>query len=155
MKKLKPDSIIIKLYTSDYLRLEKDLHNRYKKLRIPQTEYFRLKNIHLKEIKNIIAKVDYPTSVTFEIFIKVLTLLCLIFLLVFIFMILNINKLNTVFLNSLYFMERISIFFSVISIFASSRRYLSLWNEFKFRTTRLIIFSLFSLSFRFASFILN
>ena len=36
MKKLKPDSIIIKFYTSDYLKLEKVLHNRYKKFRIPQ-----------------------------------------------------------------------------------------------------------------------
>ena len=154
MKKLKPDSIIIKFYTSDYLKLEKYLHNRYKKFRIPQTEYFRLKNIHLREIKMIISKLDYPFSLTFEIFIKALTLLCLIFFLVFIFMYLNINKLDIVITNSLYIMERISICLSLISIFVRSHKYLNRWNEFKFRTTRLIIYLLLSLGFRVASFII-
>ena len=154
MKKLKPDSIIIKFYTSDYLKLEKDLHYRYKKFRIPQTEYFRLKNIHLREIKMIISKLDYPFSLTLEIFIKALILLCLIFFLVFIFMLLNINKLNIVITNSLYIMERISICLSLISIFVESHKYLSRWNEFKFRTSRLIIYLLLSLGFRVARFII-
>ena len=43
LKKLKPDCIVFKFYTSDYIRLEKFLHNRYKKFRIPQTEYFSIK----------------------------------------------------------------------------------------------------------------
>ena len=51
MRQLKPDNVISKLYTRDYQKLEKELHNRYKKFRIPQTEYFRLKDYHLKEIK--------------------------------------------------------------------------------------------------------
>ena len=51
MRQLKPDNVIIKLYTKDFLKLERELHNRYKKYRIPQTEYFRLKDYHLKEIK--------------------------------------------------------------------------------------------------------
>ena len=155
MKKLKPDSILIKFYTSEYIRLEKVLHNRYKKYRIPQTEYFRLKDIHLKEIKGMISKLDYPFRVNIEIFIKSLTILSLIFLFVFIFMSLNINKLNIVIANSLYLMERISICMSLISIFFSSSEYLSPWNEFKYRITRLIIYFLFFLSFRFASLIFN
>ena len=51
MKQLKPDNVIAKLYTRDFLKLEAELHKRYKKFRIPQTEYFRLKDYHLKEIK--------------------------------------------------------------------------------------------------------
>ena len=155
MKKLKPDSIIIKFFTGDYLKLEKYLHNRYKKFRIPQTEYFRLKNIHLNEIKKLISKLDYPFSITLEIIMKALTILFLTFSIVFIFMFLNINNLNIVIVNSLYLMERISICLSVISFFISSDKYLSNWNEFRFRTTRLIIFLLFSVSFRIASFIFN
>ena len=155
MKKLKPDNIIIKFYTSDYIRLEKYLHTRYKMYRIPQTEYFRLNNIHLQEIKKIISKLGSPIGVTFEIFIKSLSILCLIFFLVFILMYLNINNLNLVIFNSLYFMEKISICLSILSIFVSSSEYLSFWNEFKFRTTKLIIYIFFSFSFRIASFILN
>ena len=155
MKKLKPDSVIIKCNTINYIRLEKYFHNRYKKFRIPQTEYFRLKNNHLKEIKKIISKLDNPYSLTLEIFTKAFTLLCIIFLLVFIFMSLNINKLNIVIVNSFYFMERISICLSVISIFVSSSNYLGLWNEFRFRTTRFITYFLFSLGFRLASLFLT
>ena len=48
MRQLKPDNIVAKFYTADFVKLERELHNTYKKLRIPQTEYFRLKNFILK-----------------------------------------------------------------------------------------------------------
>ena len=50
-------------------------------------------------------------------------------------------------------MERISICLSVLSFIVSSSagEYLSLLNEFKFRSTTLIIFLLLSLSFHKAS----
>ena len=62
MRQLKPDNIVAKLYTRDFVKLERELHSRYKKFRIPQTEYFRLKNNHLKEIKQRISNLNYPIS---------------------------------------------------------------------------------------------
>ena len=42
MSQLKPDEIISVLETQNYDQIEKDLHQKYKDVRIPQTEYFRL-----------------------------------------------------------------------------------------------------------------
>ena len=42
MKALKPDEIVSTLETDDFEKLEKKLHKKYKSVRIPQTEYFRL-----------------------------------------------------------------------------------------------------------------
>ena len=148
MKKLKPDSIILKFYTNDYIKLEKELHNRYKKHRIPQTEYFRLKKIHIKEIKRFISEVDFPFSLIFKIFIKSTLLIFILFLLVFLFISLKINQFNIVMMNSLLVMERISICLSIISVFVNSRNYLNFWNELKFRTTNIIFFIIFSFCFR-------
>ena len=50
MRQLKPDNVVAKFYTPDFMKLERELHNRYKKFRIPQTEYFRLKNYQLKAV---------------------------------------------------------------------------------------------------------
>jgi len=49
MKQLKPDEIISTLEAEDYESLEKELHKRYKKVRIPQTEYFRLTKSQLAD----------------------------------------------------------------------------------------------------------
>ena len=49
MKQLKPDAIVSTLETEDFQRLEKELHKRYKDVRIPQTEYFRLTEAQLKD----------------------------------------------------------------------------------------------------------
>ena len=54
MRQLKPDNVVAKFYTAEFVKLERELHNRYKKFRIPQTEYFRLENSHVKEIKQSI-----------------------------------------------------------------------------------------------------
>ena len=35
MRQLKPDNIVAKLYTRDFVKLERELHSRYKKFRIP------------------------------------------------------------------------------------------------------------------------
>ena len=42
MSQLKPDEIISVLETQNYDQIEKDLHQKYKDVRIPQAEYFRL-----------------------------------------------------------------------------------------------------------------
>ena len=42
MKELKPDKIIRTLERTDYREIEKELHRKYKDVRLPQSEYFRL-----------------------------------------------------------------------------------------------------------------
>ena len=151
MRQLKPDNIVAKLYTRDFVKLERELHSRYKKFRIPQTEYFRLKNNHLNEIKQRISNLNYPMSITLGIFIKTVLLLLFIFFLILVFISLNINDLNIALFNSLLWIERISFGIAFISLFTDSGKYLSFWNELKYRSTRLIIFLFFSFLFRLAA----
>ena len=94
MKQLKPDNVVAKFYTADFVELERELHNRYKKLRIPQTEYFRLEQHHLKEIKQRNSELAYPMSITLWIFIKSLLLILLIFSLILIFISLILKDIN-------------------------------------------------------------
>ena len=150
MRQLKPDCVIAKLYSNDFVKLERELHNRYKKYRIPQTEYFRLEKTHLKEIKERISKLEYPMSLILGIFIKSLLLLLLLFFLITILISLQINDINIVIVNSILWIERISFGLSFISIFFHSGKYFSFWNELKYRTSRVIVFILFSFLFRIA-----
>ena len=152
MRQLKPDNVVAKFYTADFVKLERELHNRYKKFRIPQTEYFRLENSHVKEIKQRIYILNYPLSLTFVICIKSILLLLLFFFLTVLVISLYINDLNIAISNSLFWIERISFGLAFISLFVYSGKYLSFWNELKFRTTRLIIYILFSFLFRLAAF---
>ena len=152
MRQLKPDIVVAKFYTADFVKLERELHNRYKKFRIPQTEYFRLENSHIKEIKQRISILNYPLSLTFGICIKSILLLFLIFFLILVVISLYINDLNIAISKSLFWIERVSLGLSFISLFVYSGKYLSFWNELKYRTTRLIIFILFSFLFRLAAF---
>ena len=153
MRQLKPDNVVAKLYTSDFVKLERELHYRYKKYRIPQTEYFRLKSNHLKEIKQIISNLNYPMSITLGIFIKTVLLLLFIFFLILVFISLNINDLNIALFKSLLWIERISFGIAFISLFSHSGQYFSFWNELKYRTSRFILFILFSILFRLAALI--
>ena len=152
MRQLKPDIVVARLYTADFVKLERELHNRYKKFRIPQTEYFRLENSHIKEIKQRISILNYPLSLTFGIFIKSILLLLFIFFLTLVVISLYINDLNMAISLSLFWIERISFGLAFFSIFVYSGKYLSFWNEFKYRSTRLIMFILFSYLFRLVSF---
>ena len=151
MRQLKPDKVVAKFYTADFVKLEKELHNRYKKLRIPQTEYFRLENSHINEIKQRISILSYPLSLTLGICIKSILLLLFIFFLTLVVISLYINDLNMAISKSLFWMERISFVLAFISLFVYSGKYLSFWNELKYRFTRLIIFILFSFLFRLAT----
>ena len=152
MRQLKPDIVVAKFYTADFVKLERELHNRYKKLRIPQTEYFRLENSHIKEIKKRIYILNYPLSLTFGICIKSILLLLFIFFLTLLVISLYINNLYMALSKSLFWIERISFGLAFISLFVYSGKYLSFWNELKYRSTRLIIFILFSFLFRLANF---
>ena len=151
MRQLKPDNVVAKFYTADFVKLERELHNRYKKFRIPQTEYFRLENSHIKEIKQRISILNYPLSLTFGICIKSILLLLLIFFISLVVISLYINDLNIAISKSLFWIERVSLGLAFISLFVYSGKYLSFWNELKYRTTRLIIFILFSFLFRLAA----
>ena len=150
MRQLKPDKVVAKFYTADFVKLERELHNRYKKFRIPQTEYFRLENSHVKEIKQRIYILNYPLSLTFGICIKSILLLLLLFFLTIVVISLYINDLSLATYNSLFWIERISFGLAFISLFVYSGKYLSFWNELKYRSTRLIIFIFFSFLFRLA-----
>ena len=52
MKALKPDEILKTVQTEDYEELEKELHKKYKDVRVPQTEYFRLTPSQLADCKS-------------------------------------------------------------------------------------------------------
>jgi len=153
MRQLKPDNIVAKLYTGDYVKLERELHNRYKKYRIPQTEYFRLENSHLKEIKQRISILDYPISINLEIFIKSILLLLFIFSLILVFFFFNIIDLNMAIFKSLLWIERISFGLAFISLFIRSGKYLGFFNELKYRSSRLIIYIFISFLLRFFTFL--
>ena len=151
MRQLKPDNVVAKLYSSDFVKLERQLHKRYKKFRIPQTEYFRLDEYHLKEIKLIISKLHYPTTITLEIFIKSLLLILLIFFLMLLYLSLFINEVNTIILSSILWMQRITFVYSFLSIFIHSGKYFNFMSELKYRFSRSIVFILFYFLFRIAS----
>ncbi|WP_269615528.1 GIY-YIG nuclease family protein [Prochlorococcus marinus] len=152
MRQLKPDIVVARFYTADFVKLERELHKRYKKFRIPQTEYFRLEDSHIKEIKQRISILNYPLSLTFGICLKSIILLFLIFFLTLVVISLYINDLNIAISKSLFCIERVSLGLAFISLFVYSGKYLSLWNELKYRTTRLIVFILISFLFRLAAF---
>ena len=151
MRQLKPDCVVAKLYTAEFVKLERELHNRYQKFRIPQTEYFRLEVSHLKEIKQRISILNYPISLTLEILAKSIIILLLIFFLTLLAISLYINDLNIVIFKSLFWIERFSFGLAFISLFIHSGKYLSFWNELKYKSSRFIIFVLFSFLFRLAA----
>ena len=147
MRQLRPDCVISKLYTDNFIKLEKEFHKRYKDLRIPQTEYFRLQNIHIKEIKNKIRTLQYPSIIYVMTLVRSLCLVLILFLLVYLFNYLIINDLQYVLSRTLLLMKNITFFISYFSLFLSSRQYLSLFNEIKFRTFRFFIFFIFFIFF--------
>ena len=69
MSQLKPDEIIAVLETKNFEQLEKDLHQRYSDVRIPQSEYFRLTDSQLENCINTLqGKVDFTieSETTFQ-----------------------------------------------------------------------------------------
>ncbi len=148
MRQLKPDNVVAKLYTSDYIKLERELHYRYKEYRIPQTEYFRLDNSHIREIKKRITKLDYSMIVNFKILIKSLLILLIIFFLSFFFLSLNINDPKIIIINSFLLCERFSFYFSFLSLLVASGKNFIFLNELKYRSVRSFIYLIFAIFFR-------
>ena len=147
MRQLKPDYIIAKLYSKNYKQLERELHKRYKSVRIPQSEYFRLDHLQIKEIKLRISEFYFPKGTTLGIFLTSFCLLLLLFSIVLLTLSLTINDMRKVAHISLLYMQRISFGLSFLSLFIKSGKYLSFLNELKFRFSRLIIFILFAFFF--------
>tara|TARA_B100000700_G_scaffold320537_1_gene418014 strand:- start:813 stop:1355 length:543 start_codon:yes stop_codon:yes gene_type:complete len=151
MKQLKPDMVVSKLYSSEFKKLEKEFHKRYKNLRIPQSEYFRLEDKQIIEIKRRISMFYYPKRITLYTFINSIKLLLLIFLLLFLLLSTIINDTNNALLIAFYLMEKISFAISFFSLFIKSNKYLGLLNELRFRVSRFCILFLFAVFFRSAS----
>ena len=147
MRQLKPDKVISKFYTTYFKQLERAFHKKYSEVRIPQTEYFRLTNLQLREIKHIIRDLRYPNRITVGLFINSIFLLIVIFTLVLIFKSLTIYDMDNIVTSSLQIMERISLILSLFSIFLKSGKYFNLINEIKFRTSRFLILLFFSFLF--------
>ena len=148
MRQLKPDKVISRLHTTYFKQLERDLHKKYRNVRVPQTEYFRLSDLQLREIKHIISDLHYPMRITVELFINSIFLIVFIFTFVLLFIFLTINDLKTVVTSSLLLMERIVFILSLLSLFFKSGKYFNLVNEIKFRSSRFGILFIFSFFFR-------
>ena len=150
MQQLKPDSVITKLYSRDFIKLERELHNRYKKYRLPQTEYFRLSVTHIKEIKQRLSNLEFPIIMILEIFLKSLFLTILIFTFMVMIISLSVNELDLIIIESLSWMERLLFGLSFISLLFHSGKYLCFCSELKYRVARLIIYIVFAYLFRIA-----
>ncbi len=151
MRQLKPDNVVAKLYTSDFVKLEKELHSRYKKFRIPQTEYFRLEDSHIKEIKQIIFKLDFTNTLLLGILIKSLLFVILVLFHIIIFISLNINNINAIIIQSFLWMEPILYGISILSVLFNSGKNLNFYNELKYRLLRLFVYILFAFFFKITS----
>ena len=151
MRQLKPDNVVSKLYTNKFKQLEREFHKRYKTVRIPQTEYFRLEHSQIKEIKQRLSNFYFSKGGIFIIFINVFALLSLVLLFIMSFIYLNIKDINIVLFSSFFLMEKITIWLSFLSLFVKSYKYLGFTNEIKFRLINLFIFIFFSFFFRFLS----
>ena len=150
MRQLKPDSIVAKLYSRDFKFLEREFHKRYRDVRIPQTEYFRLDNEQIRDITLTLNNVSYPLRITFGIFINSIFILLLIFLILLLIISLTVNDINIVIMKSLFQMSKIALCISIISLFIKSGQFFNFWYELKFRLSRGFIILFFSLLFRLA-----
>ena len=54
MEQLKPDELLDSVRCSNYKELEREIHNKFKGCRIPQTEYFRLEKEEIAEIHQLL-----------------------------------------------------------------------------------------------------
>ncbi len=150
MRQLKPDKVITKLYSSEFRQLEREFHKRYNNVRIPQSEYFRLKPRQIREVKRRISRFYNHKRIIFDVILNLLSILGIIFLNILLFKFLTINDINNVVLTSLQLMEVISFSLSFFSLFINSNKYFSLFNELNFRLIRALLLVLFGFMFRYS-----
>tara|TARA_Y100001968_G_C19432276_1_gene757736 strand:- start:588 stop:1130 length:543 start_codon:yes stop_codon:yes gene_type:complete len=148
MQQLKPDNVVGKVYSKDFKQLEKDLHKKYKTVRLPQTEYFRLDNAQIRDIKKLIYKLNYPKNIIIELLVKILFLHLFLCSSLVILKSLYINDFKIVLISSLLWMKNISFCLSILSLFISSKRYFGFVNEVRYRISKLIVFLIYVFFFK-------
>ncbi len=144
MRQLKPDEVLVKSYISNYRELEKDLHYRYKKVRIPQTEYFRLSIFEIRECKRRILYNKY-SNYLFKLCITSLLSVFIVFLL---FICLNIyifSNWRLVISNSINGTEKVTYLFMLISCITTSGEKFNFIHEFRFRILKVTIYLIFNI----------
>ncbi len=140
MRQLKPDEVLAKSYISNYRDFEKYLHTRYKKVRIPQTEYFRLNDYEIRDCKRKIILNNYVNYFLLRIFLRLLIYIFIIFLFFILINYLNSSNLSLSISNSFYCTEKVSFLFMIVSFFRDSGENLDFINESRFRILRVIIY---------------
>ncbi len=151
MRQLNPDQVLAISYISNYRELEKHLHIRYKKVRIPQTEYFRLNILAIMDCKMIILINSYFNYFFFRIFLRLLFYILIIFTSFIILNSLIHYDWRIVISNSLELTEKVSFAFIFISFINKSGEKLDFCNEFRFRIKRVVIYLLLTLCLNFLS----
>ena len=61
------------------------------------------------------------------------------------------NDTHIIIIRSILWMERITFVYSFLSLFVQSGKYLSLWSELKYRSSRFVVFIIIALFFRVVS----
>ena len=140
MRQLKPDKVISRLYSNNYRQLEKYFHLKYKNARIPQSEYFRLKDFQVRELKKSISLMNNSYYLLFRILLESFFLLFFSSILLFFFFYLSINDIKTVILSTLDFSRYIAIVFSIFSLISNSGTQIGFLNKLKYIITILFIY---------------
>ena len=148
MRQLKPDKIINKLYSKSYKQLEKELHKKYKDVRIPQSEYFRLNRFQINEIRDIFKNTYFTKPLALRNF--VFTSIFILFILIIILFIFSFttNDINTLIMRSLDCGEKISCALSIYSLIAKQNKYFDFITSLKYRLFRFSIYILWALFIR-------
>ena len=61
MGELTPDELLNVVRCSNFQEVERELHRRFKDVRLPQTEYFRLSDQQVQEVHQLMVKLaDFP-----------------------------------------------------------------------------------------------
>tara|TARA_B100000700_G_C14844527_1_gene760875 strand:+ start:197 stop:787 length:591 start_codon:yes stop_codon:yes gene_type:complete len=152
IKQLNPDGVLATRQTNNFISLEKALHKRYKDVRIPQTEYFRLTKSQLNDCKKILAGTNFSYKrifITIRNRVMVLGGVFLAFEFVFILAALIskgekvLPELGNDILDALVWTGLISWCLSVRALFVGSRDHLNLLSGIKDKISRSIIFLVF------------
>ncbi len=149
MRQLKPDTIVAKLYTKNFKALEKYFHKKYKRVRLPQTEYFRLNHFQIRDFIQSIKLYNFSYVVLIKILIKSffsLTFLCVLFSWFLYLLIADINK--SIYI-SVVWTERLSYCLAIISFLKKSDNCFGFFYELKIRFIKVIIFLLCAICIRY------
>ncbi len=145
IRQLKPDEVLVKSFTSNNRELENFLHRRYNKVRIPQTEYFRLNSLDIRDCKRTIMFNSYFNYFILRIFFRLLLYMFIVFTALVILNYLLFYDWKIIISNSINWTEKASFLFMVISLIKKSGERLDFFHEFRFRIERSIIYLVFSL----------